>query len=315
MTSRYLNYNHVLKAEFSERVQKISVNAGFTCPNRDGSKGKGGCTYCNNLSFSPSYCKPVKSISEQLKEGMSFFTHKYQGQYYLAYFQSYTNTYASMDKLVKLYEEALALPNVKGLVIGTRPDCVDEPLLDYFAQLSKKHYLMIEYGIESTNDETLEFINRGHDYQCAVDAIHATAKRGINIGAHIILGLPKEGREKVLSHADKLSQLPIVTLKIHQLQLIRGTEMYAQYKEHPEWFHLYDLDEYVDLVVDFVERLNPQIAIERFVSQSPKDLKIAPDWGLKNFEFVAKIEKKLEERDTWQGRKYNSQSIEKSTLA
>ena len=302
MKTRYLNYNQILKTEFSERVQKISINAGFTCPNRDGSKGTGGCTYCNNQTFSPEYCTSNKSVREQVEEGIAFFHHKYKAQLYLAYFQSYTNTYDSTDNLKAIYEEALSYPNVIGLVVGTRPDCVSEELLDYFARLAKKYYVMIEYGIESTHDETLKFINRGHDYACAEKAIRDTASRGIRVGAHIILGLPGEERETILSHADILSQLPITALKIHQLQLVRGTKMALQFTEHPEWFHLYTAEEYIDLAIDFVERLNPDIAIERFVSQSPKELLIAPEWGLKNFEFTAKIEKRLRERDAWQGR-------------
>ena len=305
MINRYLNYNQVLKTEFSERIQKISINAGFTCPNRDGSKGTGGCTYCNNQTFSPEYCQSGKSVSEQVEEGIAFFHYKYKAQLYLAYFQSYTNTYDSLENLKAIYEEALSYPNVVGLVVGTRPDCVSNELLDYFAGLAKKYYVMIEYGIESTSDETLQFINRGHDYACAEKAIKDTAARGIRVGAHIILGLPKEDRETILSHAGILSQLPITSLKIHQLQLVRGTRMSVQYSEHPEWFHLYSANDYIDLAIDFMERLNPAIAIERFVSQSPKELLIAPEWGLKNFEFTAKIEKRLNERDAQQGRLFS----------
>jgi radical SAM protein (TIGR01212 family) len=306
MKIRYLNYNTVLKSEFAERVQKISINAGFTCPNRDGSKGTGGCTYCNNQTFSPEYCVSTKSVIKQMEEGIAFFHHKYQSQLYLAYFQSYTNTYDSLENLKAIYEEALSFPNVVGIVVGTRPDCVSDELLDYFAELAKKYYVMIEYGIESTNDETLAFINRGHDFACAEKTIRETAKRGIRTGAHIILGLPNENRETILFHADKLSNLPIKMLKIHQLQLVRGTKMAQQYFEHPEWFHLYFAEEYIDLAIDFLEKLNPEIAIERFVSQSPKELLIAPTWGLKNFEFTAKIEKRLNERETWQGRLFTT---------
>ena len=302
---RYLNYNQVLKTEFSERIQKISINAGFTCPNRDGSKGTGGCTYCNNQTFSPEYCQSTKTVSQQLEEGIAFFHHKYQLQLYLAYFQSYTNTYDSLDKLKAIYNEVLSYPKVVGIVVGTRPDCVNDEMLDYFAELSKQYYVMIEYGIESTSDETLAFINRGHDYACAGQAIIDTAGRGIRTGAHIILGLPNVCREIILSHADKLSGLPLTALKLHQLQLVRGTKMVQQYAEHPEWFHLYTADEYIDLAIDFLERLNPEIAIERFVSQSPKELLVAPTWGLKNFEFTDKVEKRLKERDTWQGKRYN----------
>ncbi|NDV47412.1 TIGR01212 family radical SAM protein [Paludibacter sp. 221] len=305
MDERYLNYNLVLKEEFSGRIQKISVNAGFTCPNRDGSKGVGGCTYCNNQTFSPEYCKPTSSVSKQVEEGIAFFKNKYRTQRYLAYFQSYTNTYGDTEYLKSLYAEALSHPKVIGLVIGTRPDCVSDELLDYFAELAKKYYIMIEYGIESTNDETLELINRGHDYACCEEVVVKTSERGIRAGAHLILGLPKESREIIISHADKISKLPLTALKLHQLQIIKGTKMAQQYVENPEWFQLFGVDEYIDVAVDFVERLNPRIAIERFVSQSPADLLIAPDWGLKNFEFTARIKKRLQERNTWQGRLFN----------
>ena len=307
--ARYLNYNLVVKNEFTERIQKVSINAGFTCPNRDGSKGWGGCTYCNNQSFSPGYCKPTKSVEQQVEEGIAFFDHKYATQQYLAYFQSYTNTYDGIENLKALYAEALLNPKVAGLVVGTRPDCVNDELLDYFAELSKKHYVMIEYGIESTSNDTLEFINRGHTFEEAETAIRATAQRGIKTGAHIILGLPKEDRATILSHATKLSQLPLTALKIHQLQLIRGTKMAIQYEENPEWFKLYTVEEYCDLAIDFIELLDPNIGIERFVSQSPHKLLIAPEWGLKNFEFLRLIENRLEERDSWQGKKHGQQVI------
>lgn len=302
---RYNNYNEILKQLFNNRVQKVSINAGFTCPNRDGSKGRGGCTYCNNQTFVPGYCQPVKTITEQIEEGIVFFQkkEKYRNQVYLAYFQSYTNTYDSLNKLKSIYEEALRHPRIQGIVVGTRPDCVNNEILDYFETLSKQTYVMIEYGIESTNDKTLQLINRGHDYQSAIDAIHATAKRGIYTAAHLILGLPGEDRDTILSHADQMNKLPLTTLKLHQLQLVKGTIMAKQVQTHPEWFNFYKVDEYIDLIVDFLERLSPEIAVERFVSQSPKELLISPDWGLKNFEFVAKVEKRLKERETWQGRK------------
>jgi len=299
---RYLNYNQVLKSEFEERIQKISVHGGFTCPNRDGTKGRGGCTYCNNQTFVPEYCKPVKSITQQIDEGVEFFHHKYQSQYYLAYFQSYTNTYDSFENLISLYEEALRHPKIKGLVIGTRPDCVSEELLDYFEEISKNFYLLVEYGVESTLDATLEFIRRGHDFACAELAVQETARRGIRTGAHLILGLPHESREMILAHADKISRLPLTSLKLHQLQIVKGTVMATQYRQHPEWFQLFTVDEYVDLVVDFLERLSPNIAIERFVSQSPEGMVIAPQWKTKNFEITSKIEKQLIKRNTFQGR-------------
>lgn len=306
---RYTNYNTLVRSKFDTRVQKISINAGFTCPNRDGSKGRGGCTYCNNQTFVPGYCHPVKSITQQIEEGIGFFLkkEKYNNQAYLAYFQSYTNTYDSLEKLESVYGEALRHPKVKGIVVGTRPDCVDERILSYFADLARDHYVMIEYGIESTSDETLERINRGHDYQCAVDAIRLTASMGLQVGAHMILGLPGEDRELILTHADRLSKLPLNAIKLHQLQLVKGTIMAREAREHPEQFSFFDADAYLDLLVDFLERLSPAIAIERFVSQSPRAFLISPDWGLKNFEFVTLVEKRLEERDTWQGRLYKGE--------
>lgn len=302
---RYLDYALVLKQQFSERVQKISINAGFTCPNRNGEKGIGGCTYCNNQSFLPEYCRPQKSITRQLEEGILFFHHKYQSQKYLAYFQSYTNTYGKLPYLKSIYEEALRVPNVVGIVIGTRPDCVSDALLDYLADIAKEKYVMVEYGIESTNEKTLDFINRGHSYKDAVITIEKTAKRDLLTCAHLILGLPNESKSQLLLHANELSKLPINVLKLHQLQIVKGTRMAEQFIVHPEWFSLFSAEEYIDLVIDFLERLNPKIAIERFISQSPKELLLAPDWGLKNFEFVAKIDKRMQQRNTFQGKLYN----------
>ncbi len=301
-TRRYYEYGEFLREHFGHKVQKISINAGFTCPNRDGSKGWGGCTYCNNQTFSPEYCHTEKSVTEQLEEGVRFFSRKYPDMRYLAYFQAYTNTYDRSDALIRKYEEALAYPGVEGLIVGTRPDCMPEDLLDYFAELSQRKFVMIEYGLESTLDKTLLRINRGHTHEESESAICRTAAKGIYTGAHLILGLPGESRDEILRHADVLSRLPITTLKLHQLQLIRNTRMAKEFKEDPSDFHLYTADEYIELVIDFIERLNPSIVVERFVSQSPKELLIAPDWGLKNFEFTAKVNKRIEERDTRQGR-------------
>ncbi|MDL2214644.1 TIGR01212 family radical SAM protein [Dysgonomonas sp. OttesenSCG-928-M03] len=307
MTNKpYKDFGDFLNKVFPYKVQKISINAGFTCPNRDGSKAVGGCTYCNNQSFSPGYGGKQRSVTDQLKDGIAFFSHKYPEMKYLAYFQSYTNTYDNTEKLIALYEEALSYPDVVGLIIGTRPDCIPDKLLEYFAKLKNRTFLMIEYGIESTLDSTLEFINRGHTYAESEEAIRKTAAKGIYTGAHMILGLPGEDREQMLAHAKRLSLLPLTTLKIHQLQLIRGTVMARQYNEHPEWFNLFEVDDYIDLCIDFAEYLSPDIIIERFVSQSPKSLLIAPDWGLKNFEFTAKVLKRFTERNTWQGKLYTA---------
>lgn len=299
---RYRTYSDYLSSIFPTRVQKISINAGFTCPNRDGRVGVGGCTYCNNQTFNPEYCKSDKSVSQQIEEGINFFRKKYENQLYLAYFQAYTNTYGSLSELKAKYEEALSHEGVVGLVIGTRPDCVDDELLDYLSFLARNYYIMVEFGVESTNDETLKFINRGHDFEAVRRAVQAASGRGLHTCAHLILGLPKEDREMILSHADRISELPLDVVKLHQLQLIKGTVMARQIEENPEWFHLYGLDEYIGLLVDFIERLNPKFVIERFVSQSPKNLLIAPDWGVKNYEFTSKLEKELDRRDALQGR-------------
>lgn len=288
----YRNYNKILREHFGARVQKISINAGFTCPNRNGEKGWGGCTFCNNQTFYPEYCVPHKSVRQQMEEGIWFF-RRYEGQKYLAYFQAYTNTYAPIKELRCMYEEVLSMENVVGIVVGTRPDCVDARLLDYFADLSSSCYVMLEYGVESTLDRTLKRVNRGHSFSESVWAITETAKRGIHTGVHIILGLPGESDEDCLSHADRLNELPIDMLKLHQLQIVKGTELARQWLADPDIVHLYTVDEYIELCVKFLQRLKSEIAIERFVSQSPKGMLLAPDWGIKNFEFVAKLEKRL----------------------
>ena len=290
------SFGDFLQTIFPFKVQKISINAGFTCPNRDGSKGWGGCTYCNNQTFSPQYAVNKKSVGQQLEEGILFFSRKYPQMKYIAYFQAYTNTYDSIENLLSKYNEALNYPGVVGLIIATRPDCMPDKLLNALEKIAQKHFLLIEYGVESTCNETLQRINRGHTYEEAVDAICRTAARKIYTGVHLILGLPGESREMILSHADKISILPITTIKIHQLQLIRNTQLAQQAEEHPEFFHYYTVDEYIDLCVDFIERLNPDFIIDRFVSQSPADLLIAPAWKLKNYEFTAKLMKQLQER-------------------
>lgn len=284
------------------KVQKISLNAGFTCPNRDGTKGWGGCTYCNNQTFNPAYCRTEKSVAEQLEEGKRFFCRKYPDMKYLAYFQAYTNTYGDVGAVIRKYEEALSVPDVVGLVIGTRPDCMPGSLLDYLSEVNKRTFLLVEYGIESANDETLRRINRGHSFAETVSAVERTASAGIRTGGHVILGLPGEGREELVRQATVLSRLPLTTLKIHQLQLIRGTRMAHEFEVRPDDFHLYGVDEYVELVIDYVERLRGDLVLERFVSQSPKELLIAPDWGLKNHEFTEKVKRRMRERKTFQGR-------------
>lgn len=301
---RYNEFGPWLKNLLGMKVQKISINAGFTCPNRDGSVGVGGCTYCNNQTFNPEYCRTEKSVAQQLEEGKRFFARKYPEMKYMAYFQAYTNTYSELDDLKHKYEDALGVDGVVGLVIGTRPDCVPDNLLDYLAELNRQVCVIVEYGIESVYDKTLERINRGHDYACVVDAVNRTSERGLITGGHVILGLPGESRDDILKCADVLSELPLTTLKLHQLQLIKGTRMAEEYFANPEGFHLFGADEYVDLVIDYVERLRSDIVLERFVSQSPSSLLAVSGWGLKNFEFVEKVRHRMEERNAYQGRLY-----------
>ena len=300
---RYNDFTSFIKNKFGFRVQKVCIDAGFTCPNKDGTKGKGGCTYCNNNTFNPDYCKPIKSIKVQINEGIEFFSSKYKAQKYLAYFQAYTNTYAPLKDLIKIYEQALAHKDVIGLVIATRPDCIKDDVLDYLEQLVKRGYFIkLEFGLESTNNQTLKGINRCQTHEDAIDAFMRADGRGLHLGGHLILGLPGESYEDMLEHARKVSELPLNTLKIHHLQIVKHTMMAFQYKTTPEMFTFLDLDDYINLVVDFVELLNPNIIIERFFSESPSRMLIYPKYGLKNFEVKHLVESRLEKRGAIQGR-------------
>jgi radical SAM protein (TIGR01212 family) len=301
---RYNDYSSYIKNTFGERVQKVSVNAGFTCPNRDGSKGVGGCAFCNNSTFNPSYCGPELTIVEQIEKGISFFRDKYQTQYYFAYFQAYSNTYGETAELLGKYRQALSHPKVNGLVLGTRPDCVADDLIAELAAFLPQKYVAIELGAESTDDNTLMKINRGHGWAETVDAVKRISNAGIPVGLHMILGLPGESRQTIMEHANRISELPVNYLKLHQLEIVKGSRFAADYQRDPSMVQLYSCDEFVDLVIDFIETLSPHIIMERFISQAPFHLLIAPNWGVKNFEFVHKVEKRLEERDTWQGKKY-----------
>lgn len=300
------DYSNYTRRKFNRRVQKLSLNAGFTCPNRDGTKGRGGCTFCNNDTFNPGYCKPGLSITEQLDEGISFFTERYPDQYYLAYFQAYTNTYDTLTWLKTLYEEALSHPRIKGMVVGTRPDCIPDDLIEYFQELQEQYYIVVELGIESTNEETLKKVNRGHTFQETKETIERLCNAGIPVGGHLILGLPDETNEMILEHAKILSHLPLNYLKLHQLQYVRGSVLGHQYLKNTEKFRVFDVDEYIDLVIAFLERLNPAIVMERLASQAPFDLLIAPKWGLKNFQLVEMVRKRMKQRNTWQGRLFGS---------
>lgn len=289
----YKDFGTWIRERFPFRVQKISIDAGFTCPNRDGSISLGGCTFCDNRTFSPSFCNNQKTVTRQLEDGKAFFAHKYPDMKYLAYFQSYTNTYAGTERLKQMYEEALRVSDIVGIVIGTRPDCVSDELLDYLEELNRRTFLIVEYGIESANNETLRRINRGHTFECSRDAIVRTHRRGILTGGHIILGLPGEDAQESIRQAPIISDLPLDILKIHQLQIIKGTKLALEYTREP--FHLYEVDEYIDLIINYVSALRNDLILERFVSQSPPDLLIAPKWGLKNHEFTNLLNKRLRE--------------------
>ncbi|HKL07736.1 MAG TPA: TIGR01212 family radical SAM protein [Bacteroidales bacterium] len=301
---RFNAYSNYFKQTFGERVQKVTIDAGFTCPNRDGTKGRGGCTYCNNDAFNPSYCTPDKSVTQQINEGIEFHEKRYRrSNKFLAYFQAYSNTYAPLDKLKIIYDEALSVPGIAGLVIGTRPDCIDEEKLEYFQQLSEKYYIILEYGIESCNNETLKRINRGHTFEEAVEALEKTKKFGIKTGAHFIIGLPGETKEYILSQAKTISSLPLDTIKFHQLQIIKGTAMEKEYIKHPENFTFFELSEYIDFFIRFIERLNPYFVVERFAGEVPPRFLAGPGWELiRNDQILVRFEKKLKELDTWQGK-------------
>lgn len=293
MEQYYHDFGTWIRNQLPFRVQKISIDAGFTCPNRDGRIGIGGCIFCDNKSFNPSYCSHKKSVTEQLEDGKHFFAKKYPDMKYLAYFQAYTNTYDAVDKLKELYEEALKVEDVVGIVIGTRPDCISSELLDYLEELNKRTFLIVEYGIESCNDDTLRYINRGHDFVCTRKAIEDTARRGIYVGGHVIMGLPGEDASESLRQAPIISSLPLTMLKIHQMQIIKGTRLAKIYKERP--FHLYTIEEYIDLITQYIGLLRSDLVLERFVTQSPPDMLIAPKWGLKNYEFTNLLNNRLRE--------------------
>lgn len=302
----YNSYAAYFRKLFGSRVQKVAVNAGFTCPNRDGSVGVGGCTFCNNAAFTPSYCQPTKSVAQQIDEGIEFHRRRYRtASRYLAYFQSFSNTYAPLEHLKTIYSQALSNPLVAGIVVGTRPDCIDEQKLDYFASLAEKHYVAIEYGIESADDRVLQSINRGHDFATAQRAVEMTAQRGIHTGAHFILGLPGQSDEQLIAQSDKINALPLTTVKFHQLQVFRGTAMAEQYDKEPEKFPFWSVEEYIELIAEILSRLRPDIVVERFASEAPPRYHYGKNWGLiRNETLWAMLEKRLLEKKMFQGEKF-----------
>lgn len=300
---RFNSYAGYFRRLFGDRVQKLSVDVGFTCPNRDGTVGRGGCTFCINGAFTPSYCTPAKSITQQIDEGIEFHRNRYRtARHYLVYFQSYSNTYAPLDRLKAVYGEALRHPDVVGIVVGTRPDCVDEEKLDYLADVARDRYVAVEYGIESTWDATLRAVNRGHDFAAAERAVRMTAERGLAVGGHFILGLPGETDAQLLAQTARINALPLTTVKFHQLQVFRGTAMAAEYDAHPDRFRFWSLDEYLDLFVEILRRLRPDLVVERFASEAPPRYHYGRNWGLvRNEQLLSMLEKRLERRNAYQG--------------
>lgn len=302
---RYNAWNDHVKAQYGGRIQKVSVAAGFSCPNRDGLLGTGGCTFCNNAGFTPGYLDKRDSITTQIDKGLSLLDRRYPGsQRFIAYFQSYTNTYGSFEELQTSYREALAHPRISGLAIGTRPDCLPDEVLDYLAELAQEHIIELEIGVESCCDAALERVNRGHDFACSRDAIQRAAARGLPVTAHLILGLPGESRESMLAGARQLSALPIRALKFHQLQIVRGTALAREWQRTPEAVTLFDEDAYIQLLADFVECLSPDILLQRLGSEVPPALKLAPHWNLRLSELASRLQSELSARCTWQGYRY-----------
>lgn len=304
---RFNAYSNYFKKLFGERVQKVTINAGFTCPNRDGTISKNGCIYCDNKAFNPSYCSPSKPISQQIEEGIEFHKNRYRrANKYLAYFQAFSNTYAPLSELKKIYQQALENEQIIGLVIGTRPDCIDDEKLDYFSKLSENHYVIIEYGVESCQNRTLQLINRGHTFEQAVEAIEKTHQAGIKTGAHFIFGLPYETPSEWLQWADLISKLPLDTVKFHQLQIIKNTSIADMYKDNPSVFHSFTLEEYIDFICDFLVHLNPHIVVERFAGEVPPRFLDHAAWGLiRNDQILQAVEQKLEEKKVYQGERFN----------
>ncbi len=319
---RYNTFVGYYKRVYGERLQKLVIDAGFTCPNRDGTVGYGGCSFCDNAAFHPSYSTAGKSIAAQIDEGIEFHQVRYRNtKHYLAYFQSYSNTYAPLTRLKELYLEALSHPHIVGIVIGTRPDCIDEEKLDWLAELKAGRALpdwrrdgfgspvvKVEYGIESCYDATLLRVGRGHDVAAAERAVKLSAERGLDPGAHFILGLPGESRSMLVDQCSFISSLPLHSVKFHQLQLVKGTRIEKEYAAVPDDFLRLDLPEYLDLVVDILERLRPDVYIERVAGEVPPRFVKETQWGLiRNFQILHLLDDRLSSRDTWQGRLFRHQ--------
>jgi uncharacterized protein len=299
-TRRYNAFGQYMKDLYGQPVYKVNVDAGFTCPNRDGSLAMGGCIYCNNDSFRPSACTSTASLHDQIEKGIPYLRSRYGAERFIVYFQPYTNTYASVEVLERLYREALDNPGVVGLAIGTRPDCVDAEKIELLATLSRDHFILVEYGLQSIYDTTLAFINRGHDYACFKNALALTVGRGIHIGAHLILGFPTETRNEMLDMAAVLSGLPIEFLKIHQLQVVKETALAELYAKKP--FATFGYHEYIEMLADFLELLSPDVVLQRLFAAAPDEILIAPVWNKTRSELLRDLDAFMEQRGSYQGK-------------
>lgn len=298
-TKHYNDFSTWLRRQLGCKVQKISIDAGFSCPNRDGTLSTGGCVFCDNNAFSPAYCRGNKSVKRQVEDGISFFKRKYKDMKYLAYFQAFTNTYAPVEHLKSLYEEALSVEDVVGIVIGTRPDCVSDDILNYLEELNRQTFMIVEYGIESTDNKMLKRINRGHTYECSVRAIERTKERDILVGGHVILGLPGMTEEDCIREVERLNNTQLDILKLHQLQVVKDTRLAGEYLEKP--FKVFNIDEYIRLVATLIQHIRPGMILDRFISQSPAEMLIAPKWGIKNYEFANALDNYLAKNNIYQG--------------
>ncbi len=299
----YHSLTEYLRNRLGQRIQKVSVDGGFTCPNRDGSKGIGGCTFCSNAAFNPSYCAKTKSIFTQIEDGIEFHARRYRkAEQFLVYFQPYSNTYAPIGQLEMMFKEALSHPKVAGISISTRPDCFTEDTALLLNRLAQKHLVFLELGIESIHDVTLRRINRGHNYQCTQTAFALARKYELFTTGHYILGLPGESREQMLLDTHELNQLPMNAIKLHQLQIVKGTMMEKDYLIHPQEYHLFELPEYTRFLVQFVSRLRPDLLIDRFAGEVPPAHLVAPDWGMIRYDGVLRlIEAQFQIEKSYQG--------------
>jgi radical SAM protein (TIGR01212 family) len=299
---RYRAFGAFLRERFGRRVARVTLDAGFTCPNVDGTVTVGGCVYCDNRSFSPNRRLPRTTIGAQVERGVRLLAPRYKADRFLAYFQAATNTHAPLEKLRRLYDEALEHPQIVGLAIGTRPDSVPDPVLDLLQGYAQQRYVCLELGLQTIHNRSLDWMNRGHHYDAFVDAIGRCQGRGLDLCAHVILGLPGESHADMMATAEALAGLPVDAVKIHNLHVVRRTPLEEMYQRGE--VTLFEREEYVQLVCDFLERLPPQMVIHRLSGDAPPDYLVAPEWCLDKSALLQKIHDELERRDSWQGKKY-----------